>query len=575
MEFLGIGAAAGTVTWLLCGRNTAAVIGGILAALVTGCLVYVNLPVLRVDFLNIWIIPLIGVFAGGGVAMMLSGSQDGSGIGGLAAVGAVSALLGGAYFFTTSPIFRSNDYAALLGNVEVIPFERAVERLDVSGRAVADRTVIEQHSVRLVDEVLAERRAQEMLGRDPEFGGTYRLGKLHLTRREGRLVWAGPLEYTGLMRWFNGSGTPGYVWVDAHDPRQSDLVRQIGGRPIRMQCLESAWGGSNLDRAMWSSGNQSVGLIENSFEIGPDGRPYYVATTFMNRVGFGGEDMTGVVVFDPQTCRSERHALDSVPPWVNRVVPESFAGEQATNWGTYSRGWLNSTALGSKEDIRIPTPGIELVSTTNQSTAWYIGLSTTGNPNGTTGFLLVDSRTKRATYFEQAGATESGARDTILGAVSQMRGWTATWPILYNISGRPTYMATLKDAAGNFKGVALLPVDDRNLVVWADDLRGALLKYGQALAGQGTGSGGADAAAAVLSFEGRVTRFAQEVVDGNSIYLLLLEDPRGQVFRASNRVGPQVSLTREGDRVRLRAQGDPGSPMTVLSMENDLAATAP
>ncbi len=49
----------------------------------------------------------------------------------------------------------------------------------------SDRTVIDQETVRLVDAGMAERRAQELLGRDPAFGGTYELGTApSATRRD-------------------------------------------------------------------------------------------------------------------------------------------------------------------------------------------------------------------------------------------------------------------------------------------------------------------------------------------------------------------------------------------------------
>jgi len=58
-----------------------------------------------------------------------------------------------------------------------VPFAEAIQRLDSTGRPVAsDRTVIDQETVRLVDAGVAERRAQELLGRNPAFGGTYELG---------------------------------------------------------------------------------------------------------------------------------------------------------------------------------------------------------------------------------------------------------------------------------------------------------------------------------------------------------------------------------------------------------------
>lgn len=565
----------GAVVFALGNRS---VIGAAAGAALMAAQSYLSLPVYSPDFAEIWVMAAASIVVGGGVSALLAQreSEAGSGLAGpgLFAV-ALVAVLAVAYFVTSSPLLHASAYRRLLGDVGTIPFEQAIQRLDTTGRTVADRAVIDQQHVRLVDAVLARRRAQELIGGDPEFGGTFQLGEMELTRRDGRLTWAAPLDYTGFFRWLNGDGTPAYVWVDAHDPREAGVVKEAGGRPLRMRCVESAWGGQNLMRAVWSRSLHSTGLADPKFEIGPDGRPFFVVPTYDHRVGFSGEDPSGVAIMDPQTCEVTWRASADVPAWVNRVVPSEFALEQAANWGAYGRGWLNQSMFGSHIDTRIPTPGIELVSTTNGGdTAWYIGLSTWGNTGGTTGFLLVDSRTKRATYFEQAGATEEGARAAILGQVAEKRGWDSTWPILYNIQGRATYLATLKDASGNFKGVALMPVDDRNLVVVADDLRRALQAYTQAIAGRAHAVPGAAPSDTEVTLDGVVARIAHEVVGGNSVYWITVVERPGILFTATNRIGPQVALTRDGDAVRLRAQGEDGAPLTVLSLDNPAVAAS-
>jgi len=562
------------ITAVVAGAGSRTAVGLVITFAFTAALTYLVMPVLAPDFAGIWWVAIISLLAGGGISILLtSDGKQGFTACSAAAAGMIAFFI--AAFVSSSPILRADSYHRLLGPVEVIPFEQAMSRLDTTGRPVADRAVIDQQHVRLVDAVLATRRAQELLGKDAEFGGTYTLGEMELTRREGRLTWAAPLDYTGFFRWLNGNGTPGYVWVDAHDSREAGIVKDVAGRPIQMVCTENAWGSQNLMRSVWTRGFHTIGLDDPKFEIGPDGRPFFVIPTYDHAVGFSGANPTGTLVVDPQTCVPTWYTLANTPSWVNRMISASIAVEQVEDWGAYVRGWLNQSSFGSHIDTRQTTPGVELVSTSqNGDTAWYIGLTTAGNRNGTTGFMLVDSRTKKATYFEQAGATEEGARDAILGQVAEKRGWTSTWPILYNIQGRATYLATLKDAAGNFKGVALMPVDDRNLVIVADDLRRALQAYTQALAGRAHGTPGAAPSETEITLDGVVARLSHEVVDGNSVYWMTLQERPGDVFTATNRIGPQVALTREGDQIRMRAQGEAGAPLTVLSLENRRAIQA-
>ncbi len=235
------------------------------------------LPVVAPDFVDVWVLAMATLILGGGAAAWTRRRQDrGSrprraAILTLAAAPALLAVLAVASFVSTASLFRAGAYAALIGPVDTVAFSQAIQRLDTTGRLVAsDRTVIDQETVRLVDAGVAERRAQELLGRDPEFGSTYRLGFMQLTRREGHLVFASPLEFTGLFRWRSSDGAPAYVWMDAHDARRAALVKEIGGEPVRLRCLGSAYFGSNLQRLVWASA-PATATTDYAFEIGPGG----------------------------------------------------------------------------------------------------------------------------------------------------------------------------------------------------------------------------------------------------------------------------------------------------------------
>ena len=54
-------------------------------------------------------------------------------------------------------------------------------------------------------------------------------------------MFAAPLEFTGLFRWWLSDGAPGFVWVDAHDARLGGLVMEVDGTPVRLCCTESAY----------------------------------------------------------------------------------------------------------------------------------------------------------------------------------------------------------------------------------------------------------------------------------------------------------------------------------------------
>ena len=567
MDIVVVGLALAIVVGVATFSILAAVVAGLTASLLT----YQLLPVLSFGFLDVWQVAALSVlvaFVAEIVNRALFESSDDNRIvksfilfcGFLSIVGA-----GDLY---SIEMFHAKEYGALLGPVQTLSFEQAVHKLKTDSNENGG-AVIDQVNVRLVDAGLAERRASSLLGADPEFGSSFVLADMHLTRRNGRLTWAAPLEFNGLTRWYSTRSSPGYVWVDAHDSRQAGVVKETSGQPIAMRCLNSSWFQQNLQRSVRANGMKFTGLMDYSFEIEPSGRPMYVVTTYVHKIGMHGNDPSGIVVFDPQTCTQVLYGMNDIPAWVNRVVPSSVAQEQVADYGSYHlHGWLNS-AFGAGADVLDSNDEPELVSTSsNGDTSWYIGMSTPGNPNGTTGFMLVDSRTKKATFFKQPGVTELSASHSIINKVAQMKGWQVDMPILYNIAGRPTYLSLIKDESGNYKQVGMMPVNDPNMVVVADDLVRALQIYQQMLAGQSVGINGVSSGSPDQEITGTVVRFSSEVVDGNSFYYLILAG-QPTILMASNRIGPQVAMTMVGDYVNVSVHGDAGTgTMSVVSLVN-------
>jgi hypothetical protein len=127
-------------------------------------------------------------------------------------------------------------------------------------------------------------------------------------------------------------------------------------------------------------------------------------------------------------------------------------------------------------------------------------------------------------------------------------------------------LGALKDGSGNPKGVGLMPVDDRNLVVVAADLARGLAAYTQLLAGRS--NGGVIPTEPQVTVDGVVARMATEMADGNTVYWLTFDTHPGAVFSASSRLGPQVALTRPGDRLHVTAQGPAGGVLTITAMDN-------
>lgn len=59
------------------------------------------------------------------------------------------------------------------------------------------------------------------------------------------------------------------------------------------------------------------------------------------------------------------------------------------------------------------------------------------------GFVLSNQRTMETKYYECEGATEASAMSSAEGQVQNLK-YTATFPLLLNISGEPTYFIAFK-----------------------------------------------------------------------------------------------------------------------------------
>jgi NADH:ubiquinone oxidoreductase subunit 6 (subunit J) len=583
MMLLLLGLPLGAVTYLV-GRS---IVASAAAALACAFIAWATLPVLRIDFAGPWLIAVYGLVIGAAITFIAGASgssnsseRDRSFVLAIMAT-AILAVLAVASFVTSSPIFRARDYAALIGDVREVPFQDAIKRVSTDGKQADDGTVIDQSDIPLVPEAVATKRAQDLLGTDPSLGGTFTLGEPHRTRRAGRVVYAFPLEYTGLLKYLSGGPIPGVIWVDANDDRQGQFVREVDGKPIAIRCAESAWFGDNLERAVWNQGHRTVGLTDYSLELDDRGAPMYVVTEYAHRVGFSGADVTGVTVFDPQTCTSVDYGLDKLPAWVNRVVPSAMVAQQVTDWGAYREGW-NNQAFGAHKGVLVPAvptdgdgEGVVLLPMSHGgSTAWYVGVTTPGNPNGTIGFIVVDSRTKRAVFFRQNGATEQAAARN-MQAKEPRQGYGSSWPILVNVEGTATYMSVMLDPSGNYGGIGMTPVGDRDLVVLAPDIRTAVREMRQGLArvAGGTGlvpGGKPDAIAA------RIARIGSFTANGRTAYFFLLQGRPGAVFNADpSAFGATLPLAREGDLVHVTANDDGSGGYTVSSMTDEALAAAP
>lgn len=451
---------------------------------------------------------------------------------------------------TSLPMFRSEDYQKLIGKVE-------------DGQNLKNHIApISLDKIRVVDEELAMLLGEKIIGSQPSLGSQTEIGEFTIQKVNDELYWVAPLLHTGFFKWYNNSGgTPGYVMVSATNERDVKLIQNVKGNPVKIKYQPGAFFGSRIDRHVYFNAYATVGLEDFNFEIDDNGHPYWIVTKYKKRIGFAGNDATGVLVVDAETGAIQEYDIANTPLWVDRIQPISFIEEQLNDWGEYVHGYWN----WANENKLMTTEGLTLVYGENHKSYWYTGLSSVGKEESAVGFVLVDTRTKEATYYRQSGATEYAAQSSAEGKV-QEKGYHASLPIPYLINNIPTYVMTLKDDGGLVKMFAMVSINDYTIVGVGNTMRETLMAYKNVY---NMADNGIDPASVSTkkSFKSVVTRIENDVKNGNSFYYFTIKD-YPNIFVGSSQLSNELPVTMVGDSINIAFDVDLEEVIDVSSFDN-------
>jgi hypothetical protein len=571
MVHLGLGIVLAILFGLFMGRvsTPVRVIFSGFAGLVWAGLSYLMLPTIAWGFSDVLWMLLFNSLAATILGSLLSERVNGLSVLGTLVIGLFTLLVP---FFTSSGMFHASSYRAVIGPVTESTFESDVAPVDVT-------------AVRTVDQDLARRLGEKRLGEDAGLGSRVELGVMNIQVINGtfmvrdqsgqmtrvtfrnELVWAGPLNHKSMFKQMSNGSTPGFVLVSATDQSRVFMVTtDAEGNALQLRYLLGGYFGNYVPRHLYNNGYMFEGLDDYSFEIGDDGRPYWVATKFVKRVGFGGRDAVAVVTVDAQTGAIREHSIADAPAWIDRIQPESFVTDQLNDWGAYVHGWWNAVFSGL--DVVRTTPGMSLVYGSDGRSYWYTGITSAGSDQGTVGFVLVDTRTKQVSWYRVAGANEAAAASSAANAPGvREAGYQPSAPILYNVGGLPTYFATLRGSDGLPKMFAFISVTDYTVVGVGTTPAQALRNYQIAL-GNRRGVE-VDSLVDRKVVEARVIGVTTEVVDGDTFYYLRLDGHAGQEFYATSQ-GNRLELkwTQVGDTVRLVFDEGTARSINILAFDN-------
>ena len=469
-------------------------------------------------------------------------------------------------------LFLAVILVALVGSVISMPIFRAGAYRDLltveDGQFAQDISQISFDKIPTLDQASAEYLGDRQMGTlsDMVSQFEYSFDSTQINY-QGRPVRVAPIAYADLIKWFTnrGQGLPAYVIVDMVT-QEATVVRLDEG----MKYSFSEPLNRNIARHLrFSYPTFMFGTPQ--FEIDEEGRPYWIAPRIVKTIGlFGGTDIQGAVLVDAITGESTYYELADIPTWVDNVFTPNLIMEQYDYHGTLVNGFINS--IFGQRDVTVTTDGSNYIAL-NDDVYMYTGVTSANADQSNLGFLLSNQRTKETRFYSAPGATERSAQGSAQGEVQDL-GYTATFPLLLNIDGQPTYFIPLKDQSNLVKMYAMVNVSQYQIVATGTTVAQCEQEYVRMLR-----EGGVTQTEDVPQTEatGVIADIRSAVMSGNSYYFIRLEG-ENTYYSLSAAQNPIAVILNVGDRVTIQhtapVEGEDNAILDSSSVTLDEAAPA-
>ena len=444
----------------------------------------------------------------------------------------------------SSVVIRSGAYAKLI-TVETGDFTQDIEEISFDQIPMLDRDSAEK---------LGDRKLGELADMVSQFEVADNYTQINY---KGRPVRVTPLRYGDIFKWLNNrsAGLPAYLIIDMVT-QEVDVVRL----PEGMHYTTAEHFSRNLYRHLRFQYPTYI-FNEPTFEIDEEGTPYWVCSRIVKRIGlFGGTDIQGAVLVNAITGESQYYT--DIPTWVDGVYSAEIIMDQYDYYGTYQGGFINS--LFGQKNVTVTTEGYNYIAA-NDDVYVYTGVTSAGSDESNIGFILTNQRTKQTTFYSIAGAEEFSAMNSAEGVVQHLN-YSATFPLLLNISNQPTYFMALKDYAGLVKMYAMVNVQQYQIVATGASVEECQSNYYKLLRQNKLDTGEAPILPADEdTVTGSVTALRSAVIDGTTMYYVTL-DADNTVYCISTGEVEKAILLNVGDRITITYEPD--------SMRDDLICTA-
>ncbi len=461
--------------------------------------------------------------------------------------GAVILGLGVVYLLGSlfsSPIINAKKYQKLL-TVKEGEFTEDIEELSFDKIPLLDKDTAE---------ILGDRKMGSMVDMVSQFEVDSIYSQINYQDNPVRVS---PLRYANLIKWFTNrsNGIPAYIRINMAN-QTTELVKLEEG--IKYTTSE------HLNRNIYRHlrfAHPTYIYGELSFEIDERGVPYWIAPVKKFNIGlFGGETVGKVVLCNAITGDMKTYGIKDVPEWVDRAYSADLLVQLFDYYGTLKHGFFNSVL--SQKDCLMTTDGYNYLAL--EDDVWmYTGVTSVNGDQSNVGFVLSNQRTMETKYYKVEGATEASAMSSAEGQVQNLK-YKATFPLLLNISGEPTYFIALKDDAGLVKKYAMVNVQKYQIVAIGDSVSQCEENYLELLFSNGVKEVEKDTRE-IKKTAGKIMKIAQAVIDGTSHYYIMVEGSE-DIFDVSVVDFIDVIRCEEGQTVVMEYKEDEKANL-VMSLE--------
>lgn len=357
---------------------------------------------------------------------------------------------------------------------------------------------------------------------------------------QGKPVRVTPLKYNNFIKYlFNMSeGIPGFLKIDIVD---GDAELQKLDKKIKISKEDYFF--RDVRRFVRLRYPLEI-FKEINFEIDDNGVPYWVIPTYSPKIFmFDALDVNGAILVNASTGEHTRYDLKDIPKWLDRIFYASDIIEQLDWHGMYQNGFINS--LFAQKNVLKTTEGYNYLAL-NDDVYLYTGFTSVAGDESNVGFILSNLRTKETKFYPVSSAKEISAMESAKGAV-QEKNYNATFPLLLNVKGEPTYFLSLKDNAGLIKNYAFIDAKNYQRVSIGSSVQQAMTNHLANMASTND-QNVEKPKQELINKKGKISDIKEVVINGNTHYYFMLEDDKN-VYVTNISLSENLPFVKSGQEI--------------------------